>query len=205
MAGTRLSGTIEVPSSGVQTRSASTKRAPSSKATVGAKRRKGKSRADNNPQEIGDDAASSTDEADDTRASQDAPLFPIEGAAVPTPIEGAHVDGNVGVAPANGDVVIPHAQPTQNGSGASAPQRLVVKVGGFRGGKSSASTPGTSATTSGAGTGVNTPASEVSVGTKRKHNEIDDSDPDIIEKYQRMILELMGVMVSSNFHSKYPY
>ncbi len=60
-------------------------------------------------------------------------------------------------------------------------------------------------TTSGAGTGVNTPASEVSVGTKRKHNEIDDSDPDIIEKYQRMILELMGVMVSSNFHSKYPY
>ncbi len=114
----------------------------------------------------------------------------VEAADPMVPVEGALVNSNV---------VALDAEPanSQDGAGAPTSQRLITKVGRGKGKakESSASTPGTSATTSGARTGVSTPASDASIGTKRKHTEIDGGDPDVIDNYQRMIKELLGVMV----------
>ncbi len=189
MVSTRSSDANEMAPSDVQTKTASgaMKKGPSSKVPANARERR-KNGHGRFPQEHAYEATSSADEAVILNTPQDAGV-PVEAADPMVLVEGALVNGNV---------VASVAEPadSQDGAGAPTSQRLIIKVGRGRGKakESSASTPGTSATTSGARTGVSTPASDASTGTKRKHNEI-EGDPDIIDSYQRMIKELLGVMV----------
>lgn len=186
---TRLSSANEgIPPTDIENRNDG--RALSS--TTGASKSRHPRRKAVNRGQGADEATSADDDVAAANVSQDAPTQHGQGSgstSTPTLNEGG---------PVNGHALVTTAVQSANGAGTPIPPlpfQLVRLARESASGSTTATntgTPGTSATGSSIGTGISTPASDVSAGTKRKR---DMSDIDVVGNYNLLISELLGVLV----------